>query len=199
MAAGSARTTPMDERDASILAPLAGFYAAAGRVVPAAEAVADGDVPSELRDLLRAPEPLTPRLEDRHGERLALRVLERRRTGDRDARRVVLVRGDGVPVVLGAIAMHLARLDGRARAAVLAEAVPFGHILRGARAEPDALLRVVRNPWIAAALALEARAAGWLYGRRRTIRDATGAAIATVVEILAPESPPRARARRTGS
>ncbi|MCC6846897.1 MAG: hypothetical protein IT294_00240 [Deltaproteobacteria bacterium] len=185
----------MDERDASILAPLAGFYAAAGRALPAAEAVSDGDVPPELRDLLRGPEPLTPRLEHRHGEPLALRILDRLRVGDRYARRVVLVRGGGVPVALGAIVVDLARLDARERAAVLAEAVPFGHILRGASSEPDALLRVARDATIASAFEIEPSADEWLYGRRRTIRGADGGVIATVVDILAPDSPPRARAR----
>jgi chorismate-pyruvate lyase len=189
----------MDERDASILAPLAGFYAAAGRTAPVAEAVAATDVPPDIRGLLGPPEALTPRLEDRHGEQLALRVLERRRAGDRYARRIVLVRGDGVPVALGAIVLDLARLDARARAAVLAESVPFGHILRGAVAEPDALLRVACDAAIAAALEIEPRLGGWLYGRRRTIRDATGATVAAVVDILAPDAPPRVRARSTGS
>lgn len=188
----------MDERDASILAPLAGFYAA-GRPLPAAEAVADADVPPELRALLRAPEPLTPRLEDRHGEPLALRVLERRRHGDRYARRVVLVRSDGAPVALGAIATNLARLDARARAAILAESLPFGHILRDAVAAPDALLRVACDSAIAAALELVPPTADWLFGRRRTIRDGAGATVATVVDILAPESALRTPARNTGS
>lgn len=186
----------MDER-ASLLAPLAGFYA--GRPLPVAEPIGDGDVPLALRDLLRGSEPLTPRLEDRHGEALALRVLERRRQGDRYARRVVLVRGDGTPVVLGAIAMDLARLDGHARTAVLAEAVPFGHILQTAVAAPDALLRVACDDAIAAALEIAPPADGRLYGRRRTIRDEAGAVVATVVEILAPEAALRARARDTGS
>ena len=186
----------MDERDASLLAPLAGFYV--GRPLPAAEAIAAGDVPSELRDLLRDPEPLTPRLEERHGEDLALRVLERRRYGDRYARRVVLVRGDGSPVVLGAIVVDLARLAARERAAVLAEAVPFGHILSNAVAAPDALLRVAGDAAIAAALGISP-ASDALYGRRRTIRDASGAVIASVVEILAPESSVRVPARSTGS
>lgn len=186
----------MDER-ASLLAPLAGFYA--GRSLPSVEAIDDGDVPGALRDLLRAPEPLTPRLEDRHGEALVLRVLERRRQGDRYARRVVLVRGDGTPVVLGAIAMDLARLDPRARAAVLAESVPFGHILQSAVAVPDALLRVACDDAIAAALEIAPPADGRLYGRRRTIRDAAGEVVAAVVEILAPEPSLRARARDTGS
>ena len=208
MAVGSARTTPMEPRVGSartidgdrslILAPLAEFYAAAGRGLPAAERVGADDVPPDLRALLAAPEPLTPRLEDRHGESLSLRVLERRHRGDRYARCVVLVRGDGVPLVLGAIAMDLARLAPVARAAVLAESVPFGHILGSALADPDALLRVRCDTMIADALALT-RAGGWLYGRRRTVSDASGATVATIVEILAPQPGPRVRVRGTGS
>ncbi len=177
----------MVERDASILAPLAGFYVAAGRALPAVEAVDDAAVPPALRDLLSAPQPLTPRLEDRHGEALTLRVLERRREGDQYARRIVLVRADGVPVVLGAIAIDLARLAPKLRRAVLAETAPFGHILAGAIAEPEALLRVACDPLIAKALALRGLD-GWLYGRRRTVVDHHGAPIATTVEILPPDS-----------
>jgi hypothetical protein len=103
-----------------------------------------------------------------------------------------------VPVVLGAITIDLARLAPDRRAEVLAETVPFGHILASAVADPDALLRVACDPVIAAALALP-RPEGWLYGRRRTIRDAAAAPIATVVEILAPESEPSERVSRTGS
>ena len=198
MGVASARTSAMVERDASILAPLAGFYAAAGHPLPAVHAVDVIDLPSELRELLRAPEPLTPRLENRHGEELALRVLERRRVGERYARRVVLVRGDGAPVVLGAIEIDLALLAADRRAEVLAETVPFGHILASAMADPDALLRVACDPFIAGALALP-RAQGWLYGRRRTVGDADGATIATVVEILAPDPERSARVSRTGS
>ena len=186
----------MVERDASILAPLAGFYAAAGRPLPAVHAVDAVDLPPDLRELLLAPEPLTPRLEERHGAELMLRVLERCHDGERYARRVVLVRGDGVPVVLGAIEIDLARLAPDRRAEVLAETVPFGHILASAVADPDALLRVACDPFIAAALALP-RARGWLYGRHRSVGDADGATIATVVEILAPERPERVS--RTGS
>jgi chorismate-pyruvate lyase len=188
----------MVEGDASILAPLAGFYAAAGRPLPEAHAIDVVELPADLRELLRAPEPLTPRLEHRHGEELTLRVLERRHAGTRYARRVVLARGDGVPVVLGAIAIDLARLAPDRRAEVLAETVPFGHILASAVADPDALLRVACDPFIAAALALP-NPQGWLYGRRRTIADHAGATIATVVEILAPESEPSERVSRTGS
>jgi chorismate-pyruvate lyase len=188
----------MVARDASILAPLADFYAAAGRVLPAVEAVDHAEVPTALRELLRAPHPLTPRLEHRHGEPLALRVLERRQCGDRYARRIVLVRSDGVPVVLGAIAIDLTRLAPMRRRQVLAEALPFGHILAGTVAEPDALLRVACDPLIAKALELGSFA-GWLYGRRRTVADDSGATIATVVEILAPEPSPLTHVGRTGS
>lgn len=186
--------------DASILAPLARFYAAAGKPLPGVEEVGCADVPPSLRELLSAPRPLTPRLEDHHGDALALRVLERRQDGDVYARRVVLVRGDGVPVVLGAIEVDLARLSPATRAEVLAEAVPFGHILADAEATPDALLRVACDEVIAAALALPPpRGDAWLFGRRRTLIDVAGATVATIVEILAPESPPCIRAHGTGS
>jgi chorismate-pyruvate lyase len=182
----------MVESDASILAPLAVFYAAAGRPLPAAHVVPGAAMPRVVAPLLSAPEPLTPRLEQHLGETLALRVLDRRRDGDRYARCVVLVRGDGVPAVLGAIAIDLARLAPAVRADVLAEAVPFGHLLANAIAHPDALLRVACDPFIAEALALSDHDVH-LYGRRRTLTDATGAVIATIMEILAPEPEQLAR------
>ncbi len=176
----------MVESDASILAPLAGFYAAAGRPLPVVHTVTGTAMPRALATLLSAPEPLTPRLEDHYGEPLALRVLERRQDGDGYARCVVLTRPDGTPAVLGAIAIDLERLPAPAREAVLAETVPFGHLLGNAVAHPDALLRVACDPFIAAALALPDRDVH-LYGRRRTLTDAAGGTVATIVEILAPE------------
>lgn len=176
----------MVESDASILAPLAGLYAAAGRSLPAVHPIAGAAMPRVVAQLLSAPEPLTPRLEEHVGEALALRVLERRRDGDRYARCVVLVRGDGVPVVLGAIAIDLGRLAPAVRADVLAETVPFGHLLANAVAHPDALLSVACDRFIADALALPDHDLH-LYGRRRTLTDASGAVIATILEILAPE------------
>ena len=170
----------------SLLAPLDAFYARAGVEPPPAETIADRDVPPSLRAMLSAPGPLTPRLEVRHRQTLALRVLERRRQGDVYARRVVLVRrDDGAPVVMGAIEVDLARLPEAVRADVLAERVPFGHLVGGETTRPDALLRVARDPLIGDALALMV-GDGWLYGRRRTLIDA-GATIASIVEILAPE------------
>jgi chorismate-pyruvate lyase len=187
----------MVERDASILAPLASFYAAAGQRLPVVETVGGSELPRALRELLTAPGPLTPRLEDRHGEALVLRVLERRRCGDLYARRIVLVRSDAVPVVLGAIEIDLARLTPPTRAAVLAETVPFGHILAGATARPDALLRVACDTTIAEALALT-RFEGPLYGRRRTLVDDIGATVATILEILAPGPANETRVSKTG-
>ncbi len=174
--------------DARTLAPLADFYAAAGRPLPAVETVGRDEVPVTLRELLSAPRPLTPRLEDHHGEPLALRVLERRQDGGRYARRVVLVRADGVPVVLGAIAIDLGRLSPALRAEVLAEETPFGHILATATAKPDALLRIGCDAFIAEALALPSRHDVQLFGRRRTLVDASGVTLATILEILAPTS-----------
>jgi chorismate-pyruvate lyase len=170
--------------DASILAPLASFYAAAGLTLPAVETVDEGDVPPALASLLRPPTPLTPRLEAHYGEALVLRVLDRRRVGDRYARRVVLVRGDGSPALLGAIELDLARLPAATRAAVLAETAPFGHVFPAAHARPDAIFRVACDAQMRAALGLDGYD-GWLYGRRRTLVDERGAVVATIVDVLA--------------
>ena len=58
------------------------------------------------------------------------------------------------------------------------------------------MLRVACDPFIAEALDLDG-CDRWLYGRRRTLKDAT-ATVATIVEILAPEQP-LVRIGRTGS
>jgi chorismate-pyruvate lyase len=172
-----------------LLGPLETFYAAAGVVPPAVELVTVAEVPSGPRRLLAVAGPLTPRLEHHHGGSLTLRVLERRRGGDVYARRIVLVRGDGVPVVLGAIEVDLTRLTPAARVEVLRERLPFGHVLGDARGHPEAFLRVRPDPLIAAALAITADGEP-LYGRRRTVLGAGGAVVATVVELLAPERTP---------
>lgn len=176
-----------------LLGPLEPFYVAAGVAPPAVEMVSAAEVPSGPRRLLEEGGPLTPRLERHHGEALALRVLERRRGGDVYARRIVLVRADGVPVVLGAIEVDLTRLPPAARAEVLRERVPFGHVLGDALGTPEVLLRVRPDSLIAAALGIT-DAAEPLYGRRRTLRDADGSLVATIVELLAPDRPPWAPA-----
>jgi chorismate-pyruvate lyase len=187
----------MPAGDARILGPLAGFYVAAGRPLPRLETLAADALPEPLRALLTDALPLTPRLEERHGETLALRVLERRRDGDRYARRIVLVRSDGMPVALGAIEIDLARLAPAWRAEVLAETTPFGHIV-AVSAQPEALFRVACDDLVGDALSLRDRGR-WLYGRRRTLVDDAQVTLARIVEILAPEPAHLERLRRTGS
>lgn len=183
---------------ASLLGPLERFYVAAGVPTPVVEPVTADALPPQARALLRVAGPITPRLEDRHGEALALRVLDRHRQGDVYGRRIVLVRGDGMPVVLGAIEIDLARLTPARRSQVLDEETPFGHIVADATARPEAFLRVAADPLIAAALALGDEPE-WLYGRRRTLVDADGTTFATIVDVLAPDRDPSAQAARTGS
>ena len=179
-----------------MLAPLDRFYAGAGIALPAVEIVGDAALPADVRALLTTAGPLTPRLEDHHGEALTLRVLERRCNGDDYARRVVLVGADDVPVLLGAIAVDLARLPPALRAAVVAERVPFGHIVANGMARPRALLRIACDASIATALALPI-GEQCLYGRRRTVVDERAALVATIVEILAPARQERARSSRS--
>jgi chorismate-pyruvate lyase len=185
----------MSSASGSLLAPLDRFYARAGIALPAVEVIAAAALPADARDLLTTAGPLTPRLEDHHGAPLTLRVLERRRTGDDYARRVVLVDTDDVPVLLGAIAVDLARLPPAMRAAVLAERVPFGHIVAHGMTRPSALLRIACDAAMATALELPAGEA-WIYGRRRAVLDESGAVTATIVDVLAPV---RERARSRGT
>jgi chorismate-pyruvate lyase len=169
----------------SLLGPLGRFYAGAGVAPPGVEAVTAAALPSDARELLTSTGPLTPRLEDRHGGPLTLRVLERRRSGDDYARRVVLVGSDDVPVLLGAIAVELARLPPAVRTVVVAERVPFGRIIATGMMRPSAFLRIACDAPIARALMLPAGTA-WLYGRRRTVIDERAAVVATIVDILPP-------------
>jgi hypothetical protein len=175
----------MSTGSGSLLAPLDRYYAAAGLAAPTAEVVTTSGLPPDARELLTAPGPLTPRLEHHHGAVLTLRVLDRRRNGDEYARRVVLADPEGVPVLLGAIAVDLARLPPAARAAVVAERLPFGHIVTSGMTKPAALLRIGCDASIAAALDLPGDD-GWLYGRRRSVIDERAATVATIVDVLAP-------------
>ena len=170
----------------SLLAPLDRFYAAAGLAPPSVEVVTAADVPGDVRELLAAPGPLTPRLEDRRGGALTLRVLERRRIGDDYARRVVLVDRADVPVLLGAIAVDLARLPPAVRAGVVEERLPFGRVFTTGMPRPGVLLRIAADASIAAALRLPAVDGAWLYGRQRSVIDERAAAVATIVDVLAP-------------
>lgn len=88
---------------------------------------------------------MTAAVEARHGVPVGVRVLQRRQAGANYAREILLVRPDGAVVQYAVVSLDLACCPPAARAAILAEHTPLGHILQrlpGAlRIEPVAFVR----------------------------------------------------------
>jgi hypothetical protein len=101
---------------------------------------------------------------------------------------VLVLDGDETPVSMGAIQIFLEHLPPEARRLVEGRREALGSILHSTKvshySRPEAFFRVVPDRMIANALSTNS--APVLYGRRNTLRSATGASLAEVVEILAP-------------
>ncbi|MFN3651072.1 MAG: hypothetical protein ACK47B_15970 [Armatimonadota bacterium] len=173
----------------TLLYPLDAFYRAAGKPLPQARPVEGPEMPQPYRGLLVHDRDMTPTLERFHGERISLRLLERRLEGDALMRQVVLVTGDsGRAVEYGAIVIHCDQFPEAARPLILESRCPLGTILAIHQIEhgscPSGFFAVEPNPEIAAALGLFEPAT--LYGRRNVLSRPDGAALAEVLEILPP-------------
>ena len=172
-----------------VLFPLDEFYLAAGRVIPEAEVIAGEAMPEPYRSLLVHSRDMTPTLEAFHGERIHLRVLERRVEGDRMMRCVALTTDETErPVEFGAIVIHCAEFPPDAQTVVMECHTPLGTILRDFRIEhtsrPEAFLRVASDGLIGEALGLAQPQE--LYGRRNVLWSEDGKVLAEVLEILPP-------------
>jgi len=171
------------------LCPLAGFYNAAGRSLPAVWDIAAEELPPPYRQLLDHQRDMTSTLERFHGTRTHLRVL---RAGVRNGvfeREVVLaLDGSDKPVEFGALTVHLELLPVGVRGLVTAGQRPFGGILveQGVRfsSHPKAFIRVEPDATICRALALISPAT--LYGRCNALHDGNGRVLADIVEVLPP-------------
>jgi hypothetical protein len=101
---------------------------------------------------------------------------------------MVLEGPEGTPVAVGAIRVYVSRLPDAARQRVLERREPFGTIIRshhlGHSSHPAGYFRVTPDAIICDALGVSP--ADTLYGRRNTIRNAAGEALAEVLEILPP-------------
>ncbi len=88
---------------------------------------------------------MTATVEARHGVPVGVRVLQRRHDGASYAREILLVRPDEAVVQYAVVRLDLACCPPAARAEILAEHTPLGHILQrlpGAlRIEPVAFVR----------------------------------------------------------
>jgi chorismate-pyruvate lyase len=172
-----------------LLFPLSEFYARSGRELPQVADVAEDEVPEPYQQLLVHARDMTPTLEAFHGERIHLRLLERRLEGESLWRQVVLtLNGSARPVEFGAIVIYAHRFPPAAREAILGCRRPLGTILADYRVEhrscPRAFLRVAPDSLINEALSISGEQA--LYGRRNVLLTPDGEALAEILEILPP-------------
>lgn len=170
------------------LYPLDVFYAEAGRALPEVTQISASDIPEPYRRLLVHSSDMTRTLEQFHGARIHVHVLERRLDGEDYRRQVVLtLNGSRRPVEFGAIVIHCDHLPQAARAAVLEGHRPLGTILADNAVEhtsrPQAFFSLAPDAVIREALGVSPDT-GVLYGRRNVLVVPDGRSLAHVLEIL---------------
>ena len=179
-------TSPSPE---SVAYPLDEFYARSGLNLPPLDQVDGEAVPEPYKTLLVHERDMTSTLETFHKTGIHLRLISREQRGDEYFREVVLVLDDSEkPVEFGAIRINLALFSESARAAILEERFPLGHILKDFAIEyqsrPKAFLRMASDKTINKLLGLTG--AHLLYGRRNSLLNPAGESLAEIVEILPP-------------
>ena len=173
----------------ALVHPLDEFYARAGQPLPPLNPLDGEAVPEPFKTLLVHQNDMTPTLEQFHRQDIHLRVIGRRLEGNEYFREVVLLLdSNDQPVEFGAIKINLDLFPPAARRQILEERRPLGHILEECgiphASRPRAFLRVASDPLINEALKLSG--AHVLFGRRNTLFDPQGNALAEIVEILPP-------------
>jgi chorismate-pyruvate lyase len=184
---------------AGIAYPLDEFYARSGLTLPPLNQLDGEAVPAPYRSLLVHERDMTSTLEAFHHGGIHLRLVSREQRGDEYFREVVLaLDGSERPVEFGAIQINLDRFPAEARAEILQERFPLGHILKDHAIQylsrPKAFLRIASDQTINSLLNLTG--AHLLYGRRNTLLDVAGNALAEIVEILPPTMPPAGGSRK---
>lgn len=156
--------------------------------------VAADAVPDVPRRLLDHRSHMTVAMERFHGGPVALRVVAERPAatgggGERYAREIVLLRGDGAVVQHGIVRIDLDAVPPPTAAAIRARRTPLGRILIDAGLLCDVqhvrLLEMATGPHLAGLFGCAAGAR--VYGRVAEIRVA-GVAAVELLEIVAPES-----------
>jgi chorismate-pyruvate lyase len=182
---------PMRSQQAQLLDPLDQFYLESGLPLPSALEVEGSGIPEPYRRLLVHQHDMTPTLEAAYQQRIHLRLLKRKVSGDVLLRQVVLVLdSDEKPVEFGAIRIQLKHLPAEARRLILEGKLPLGRVLQDFGVEhssrPVAYFQVVADPQIREALHLTG--AQRLYGRRNRLLMQSNEVLAEVVEILPPST-----------
>src|SRR5258707_4851683 len=115
----------------NITHPLDEFYARSGLPLPPWQQIEGEEMPEPYKTLLVHQNDMTPTLESYHGRSVHLRVLGREQRDKTYSREVVLqLEGSEQPVEFGAIKIHLGLFAPPARAQILSEQCPLGHILK---------------------------------------------------------------------
>ncbi len=171
------------------LCPLAHFYTAADKAIPAVWEIAVEEVPQPYRQLLVHERDMTSTLERFYGTRTHLRVLRSATRAGVYEREVVLqLDGSRRPVEFGALTVHLELLPAKVQAIIKEGHRPFGGVLveNGIQfsSHPKAFIRVEPDGVIGRALELNQPAQ--LYGRCNALYDAQHRVLADIVEILPP-------------
>lgn len=138
-------------------ASLAGLFAAGLEDFAEIRPVAADRVPEPFRSLLDHGSHMTVAMERFHGGPVALRVVAERPaaagSGDRYAREILLVRGDGMVVQHGIVRIDLGRVAPDVAARIRSREQPLGRILVAAGMLCDvhdvALVSVVPGPHLA--------------------------------------------------
>ena len=176
-----------------LLDPLDQFYLASSVPVPQARKINGEHMPEPYRRLLVHENDMTPTLESAYGERIHLRLLNRKVEGNVMLRQVVLVLDrEERPVEFGAIRIQLRHLPSEAQRLVLEARLPLGRVLQDSftqhRSRPVAYFEVTSDALIGTAL--DIAEGQQLYGRQNRLLMPSGEILAEVSEIL-PPSPRR--------
>ena len=176
-------------QETRLLYPLDEFYTLAGLELPRVREIDGERMPQPYRRLLVHDHDMTPTLEAFHSERVHVRPLQWRESGDTYARQVVLtLNGSETPVEFGAIVIHLQHFPDIARREILSRSRPLGTILAAHHlaheSRPCAFIELTSDPLMDEALGLDG--ATTLYGRRNRLLTPAGEVIAEIVEIVPP-------------
>src|SRR5579871_1066918 len=118
------------DQELNLLFPLDRFYAQADLPLPPVSRVPAEEVPAPYGSLLVGNHDMTPTLEAFHGERIQLRLIDRKLDRDSYMRVVVLtLEGSARPVEFGAIVIYLSLFPPAARESILEGRCPLGTLL----------------------------------------------------------------------
>lgn len=172
-----------------LLYPLSEFFNP-GESAPLAELESGGGrMPEPFRSLLVHDTDMTSTLEDYHGEKLELRLVDKMHHGTDLFRQVVLMgKSSGRPREFGAIRIDLSHFEPEARQRILEERQPLGSVLAEFEviysSHPRLFFHVTADARMQEIFCLEG--ARLLYGRQNILATPDGAPLAEVVEILPP-------------